>query len=935
VKIANPLKMNIRTRILVLCFAVAAPLLTIGTFFLLNEYKALKTEAQRATLIEAQSSTRLLSNFLNNQLFALESLASLLEQTSSGSKTTASANTLLKGALHSQPQWHALIFIDQKKQISLSATTQNNRLPGHLLNLVKTTPPIALKAKAKFSPQLVKDSSGNLFLAAWAPNKQGTLLLLLKPESLMEVLQEPKPQNDSVFLVVDADQRVIVRTKDNQNFKGKNFSRANGIQAALKKEHGIIEAKSIADAIARVYAFDHVPATNWTVVVGLPTSQIYRMANNWLVIMLLLTLSAIGLSVLLAWAATNHFTKAIHKLVKEAISIGKGNFSSRVDVQNSDELGLLARAFNEMARALELDREQNVMVNRITDSVRQSLDIEEILNTTVKELGTNLKASRACLAIIGNQHPTTLKGEGKGELSFDYVWFNQDFSGTPLKNSKVAIGKQTVLGRIIDQGSTVWLDVINDEQTQDLFAEASETTSDWPSIKSLIASPIKTNTGTIGLILVHQCDHLRVWSHRELELVEAVSAQVSMALEQGRLYTQAKSLAEQEQLINQVVRSMRSSLELDTILDTVTIELSKALSADAVHIALPRSEGPLIVSHEYKNEALPSTKGLSLYSFDLNFHPSENFHPGDSALVPSDSCILGIDIANLKRGTELQSFSAGENLGHLSVIEDADNDSRCHNFKDYLKLTKSKSLIAAPLMNEDQILGVLVVHICERERTFRQEELRLVCAVADQLSVAIAHAQLFAQVKHQAITDGLTGLYNHVYFKNRLQEELKLAERKGTAVSLIMIDLDKLKFINDTYGHPIGDAAIRQISIILKTLLRSGDTAARYGGEEFGIILPETSLLEAALIADRLCSQIRNSQVPNLGKITASLGTACYPHQAKSSAELIEKADKALYFAKNNGRDQIKVFEEGSVPQGKPSFKNVTRENIITQEILK
>jgi len=124
-----------------------------------------------------------------------------------------------------------------------------------------------------------------------------------------------------------------------------------------------------------------------------------------------------------------------------------------------------------------------------------------------------------------------------------------------------------------------------------------------------------------------------------------------------------------------------------------------------------------------------------------------------------------------------------------------------------------------------------------------------------------------------------------------------------------MIDLDKLKMINDKYGHPVGDAAIRQIGAILKTLLRSGDTAARYGGEEFAIILPETTLLEAALIADRLCSQIRNTPVPGLGRITTSIGVASFPKHATEMAELIENADKALYVAKNSGRDQVRLFE--------------------------
>ena len=171
-------------------------------------------------------------------------------------------------------------------------------------------------------------------------------------------------------------------------------------------------------------------------------------------------------------------------------------------------------------------------------------------------------------------------------------------------------------------------------------------------------------------------------------------------------------------------------------------------------------------------------------------------------------------------------------------------------------------------------------------------------------------------MKHQAITDGLTGLYNHIYFKKRLEEEMRLSDRKGTACSLIMIDLDKLKYINDNFGHPVGDAAIRQIADILKTVLRSGDTAARYGGEEFAVILPETSLLEAALIAKRLCNQIRTSPVPGLGKVTASMGCASYPQHAKSGDELIVKADRALYEAKNSGRDQVKLFETEEIMTG-------------------
>jgi diguanylate cyclase (GGDEF)-like protein len=291
-----------------------------------------------------------------------------------------------------------------------------------------------------------------------------------------------------------------------------------------------------------------------------------------------------------------------------------------------------------------------------------------------------------------------------------------------------------------------------------------------------------------------------------------------------------------------------------------------------------------------------------LYGSAMDFQPGhEDPHEMSS--------ILGIDMAAIRQKV---TRSNGMTLREapISVIADVDNDRRALKFMEFLGTVGSRSLIAAPLISDNRVIGILMVHQTSRLRDWQAGEVRLVAALADQLAVAISHAQLFAQVKHQAITDGLTGLYNHIYFKNRLAEELNRAQRKGTQCSLLMIDLDKLKQINDTYGHPIGDAAIRQVATVLKSLLRSGDTAARYGGEEFGIILPETPLSEAVLIADRLRRNINRNPVPGLGHISASIGAACYPLQAGAIDELIDKADRALYVAKRGGRNRVCVWDE-------------------------
>jgi diguanylate cyclase (GGDEF)-like protein len=422
------------------------------------------------------------------------------------------------------------------------------------------------------------------------------------------------------------------------------------------------------------------------------------------------------------------------------------------------------------------------------------------------------------------------------------------------------------------------------------------------------------------MILVHQCDRLRVWTDSELELVEAVTRHVTLAMEHAHLYNRTKRMAEQEILINHIVRSMRSSLDLDTILNTVTKELGMALKADRCQIAQPRKEGPLVVTHEFHQSHISSGKGLSLYPDNLEFHPNMGSHN------PGRNTLLGINLERLSENPEYpdnrpSDSKDGDTLREapLAVITNVFQDSRTMPFKEFLDNCQSQSLIAAPLLNENRLVGVLIVHQCDNMKEWSPSEVQLVASIADQVAIAISHAHLFAQVKHQAITDGLTGLYNHIYFKNRLGEEIRLAQRKGNSCSLLMIDLDKLKVINDRYGHPVGDAAIRQISQILKTLLRSGDTAARYGGEEFAVILPETTLLEAALIADRLCTQIRNTPVPGLGRSTASIGAASYPKHASSLEDLVDKADKALYVAKNNGRDQVRIFEPEQIPVDFPS----------------
>lgn len=248
-------------------------------------------------------------------------------------------------------------------------------------------------------------------------------------------------------------------------------------------------------------------------------------------------------------------------------------------------------------------------------------------------------------------------------------------------------------------------------------------------------------------------------------------------------------------------------------------------------------------------------------------------------------------------------------LKRKEIEEKLEGDNTCLS-----DVTKSATLI--PLYYAGNFKAALCMVSEESARPLSEKDEHFVLDLADRVAVVISHAELFAQVEIESITDAMTGLFNRRHFEAQLSKEIDRYQRFGHPFSFIIIDLDFLKKINDNLGHQFGDEAIKHIGKVLKRSVRDVDTVGRFGGEEFVVLLPETDLKWARMVAERICTSIRERKVDGVGTVTASLGVAVFPQDAEDKDQLFELADKALYLAKTRGRDQVCTVADDLKPAG-------------------
>ena len=369
-------------------------------------------------------------------------------------------------------------------------------------------------------------------------------------------------------------------------------------------------------------------------------------------------------------------------------------------------------------------------------------------------------------------------------------------------------------------------------------------------------------------------DYLEIYE-RNLELEKEIANR-----------TQELNIANKRMLtLQHIWEMMNSSRPLESVLETIVNSLQGELGY--LHSTILRKQTDekgdfLSVIAEADNSAIKRVN--SIIQIPMQMRRLNYFQDGFYAKALNEKRI--VTIKNIDEALK-------------SIIPNIREDI----FKKVMSGMRSKLLIVIPLYTRNKPFGLFCVFSSREE--LADSETDFLTIFAQQIEMAITIADLFQAVREQAITDGLTGLYNRRYFEEYISKEVTRSLRQNQPFSVIGIDLDFLKKINDEYGHAYGDLAIRTVADVLKNNARSIDVAARMGGEEFNILLPGIDSQGAMTAAERIRKAIEEKELDVIGHITASVGVATFLEHSDNLEDLLELTDQAMYQSKRLGRNRV------------------------------
>jgi diguanylate cyclase (GGDEF)-like protein len=383
--------------------------------------------------------------------------------------------------------------------------------------------------------------------------------------------------------------------------------------------------------------------------------------------------------------------------------------------------------------------------------------------------------------------------------------------------------------------------------------------------KCLIAAPIFMGNKASGIMVAMNPNREFVFEQRDLDVMVTAAGQVSVAVENARLFADEQRRSRQLAFLNNVSRTAISSDDPVHMLSEIAGEIQKNFSFDHIGIGL--------LDKGTKEVEIKAEAGLTPHATGRR--------------IPLGTGILG-RVARTGERALVQNALPGNING---ILPD------------------SRAVLCIPITYAEGLLGVLNIE-SRNENAFSPQDVLILNTLADLLATALHNAFVFQKLQQQSITDGLTGIKTRRFFWEALSAEWKRASRSGRPFSVVLIDLDKFKEVNDSMGHFEGDLVLARVGRLLEQKSRQSNVVARYGGDEFIVLMPETGAEQAQVLAERLRQWLATDPMLSEHHITGSFGVASFPMHGFSIEDIIRVADAGMYVSKRSGGNLVSTAQE-------------------------
>jgi diguanylate cyclase (GGDEF)-like protein len=391
--------------------------------------------------------------------------------------------------------------------------------------------------------------------------------------------------------------------------------------------------------------------------------------------------------------------------------------------------------------------------------------------------------------------------------------------------------------------------------------------------KSFCGVPILLGGKPAGVMAAMSTERESQFQARDLEVMQTAAGQLGVAIENARLFTEEQRRARHLAFLNSISKMAISSEDAEQMMADIVREIQKNFRYDHIGIG--------IMDYATKDIEIKAEAGTTSQTLGRR--------------IAVGSGVLG-KVARTGVSALVQNAGPGQLAGVLP---------------------ESRAVLCLPISYGETLLGVLNVESRD-ENAFAPQDVLILNTLADLLATALHNSFVFRKLQQQSITDGLTGIKTRRFFWEALTSEWRRASRSGRPFSVVLIDLDKFKEVNDSLGHLEGDLVLARVGRLLEQKCRQSNVVARYGGDEFIILMPETGIEQAQVLAERLRLWLATDPMLEEHHVTGSFGVASFPVHGFSMEDLIRVADAGMYVAKHAGGNQVSMsdtFGEGSAVQ--------------------